>query len=139
MSAARSAQLPGVETLAALDAQALGTPRRGMLANFLARPATACVQSTQGFAIMRRGRIAHQIGPLLAPDEVNAAELMKRAVQGLAGKVFIDVLDERVLLNQHLRDTGFMPQRGFVRMMLGNQPLRGQVHLIHAIAGPEFG
>ena len=137
--AARNAELPGVETLVALDAQALGTPRRGMLANFLARPDTACVQSTQGFAIMRRGRIAHQIGPLLAPDEVSAAELMKRAVQGLAGKVVIDVLDERVLLNQHLRDTGFMPQRGFVRMMLGNQPLRGQVHFIHAIAGPEFG
>jgi GNAT superfamily N-acetyltransferase len=130
---------PGADTLAALDEQALGAPRPGLLANFMARPDSACVRSTQGFAIVRAGRVAHQIGPLLALDQGSATELMARAVAGLAGKVFVDVPDERTLLNQQLRDAGFTPQRGFVRMLLGDQPMGGQTHFIHAIAGPEFG
>lgn len=137
--AARSQQLPDVQALAALDAQALGAPRHALLADFLARPDAACVRSSAGFAIVRCGRIAHQIGPLLALDEAGAADLMKRTAQNLAGPVFIDVPDERALLASQLRDAGFTPQRSFMRMVLGEQPLRGQTHFIHAIAGPEFG
>ncbi|MDI1268976.1 MAG: GNAT family N-acetyltransferase [Polaromonas sp.] len=137
--AARSQQLPDAQALAALDAQALGAPRHALLADFLARPDAACVRSSEGFAIVRRGRIAHQIGPLLALNEAGAAELMKRAVQDLAGPVFIDVPDERALLARQLHDAGFTPQRSFMRMVLGDQPLQGQTHFIHAIAGPEFG
>lgn len=137
--AARSQQLPDAQALAALDAQALGAPRHALLADFLARPDAACVRSSEGFAIVRRGRIAHQIGPLLALNEAGAAELMKRAVQDLVGPVFIDVPDERALLARQLHDAGFTPQRSFMRMVLGDQPLQGQTHFIHAIAGPEFG
>ncbi len=128
-----------IDALAALDAQALGAPRRALLADFLARPDTVFVHGAAGAAIVRRGRIAHQIGPLLAPDESTAVDLMNSAVQGLTGKVFIDVPDQRALLGQQLGTAGFSAQRGFVRMLLGDQPLRGQAHLIHAIAGPEFG
>ena len=130
---------PALEALAALDTQALGAPRSALLADFLAREDAACVHSTTGFAIVRRGRIAHQIGPILASDEASGAALLGRAAQSLAGKVFVDVPDERALLCEQLRDAGFAPQRGFVRMVLGAQPLRGQTALIHAIAGPEFG
>lgn len=140
--AACSTQLPDAKALAALaalDAQALGAPRHALLADFLARRDAACVRSSEGFAIVRRGRIAHQIGPLLALNEAGAAELMTRAVQDLAGPVFIDVPDERALLAGQLRDAGFTPQRSFMRMVLGDQPLQGQTHFIHAIAGPEFG
>ena len=139
VSAGRSAVLHDAQALAALDEQALGAPRHALLADFLARPDTACLRSTQGFAIVRRGRLAHQIGPLLALDQASAAELLGRAVSGLTGPVFIDVPDERAQLNQALRAAGFTPQRGFLRMVLGEQPLRGQSHFIHAIAGPEFG
>jgi GNAT superfamily N-acetyltransferase len=136
---ARGLRIADPQALATLDAQALGAPRHALLADFLARPDTACVRSGEGFAIVRRGRIAHQIGPLLALHEAGAAELMTRAVQGLAGLVFIDVPDERAVLARQLRDAGFTPQRSFMRMELGEQPLRGQTHFIHAIAGPEFG
>ena len=137
--AERTAQQHDVDTLAALDAQALGAPRNPVLADFLAREDAVCVRGKKGFAIVRRGRIAHQIGPLLAMDEASAASLLGRAAQSLAGKVFIDVPDERVLLCRQLRAAGFAPQRGFVRMVLGDHPLRGQANFIHAIAGPEFG
>lgn len=139
VTAERTPQQHDVEALAALDAQALGAPRNAVLANFLAREDTACVRSAQGFAIVRRGRIAHQIGPVLAMDETSAAALLERAAQSQAGRVFIDVPDDRVALGHQLRDVGFTPQRGFVRMVLGDQPLRGQASFIHAIAGPEFG
>lgn len=139
MPAVCTAKQHGVDALVALDSQALGAPRNALLADLLARPGTFCVRSTQGFAIVRRGRIAHQIGPLLALDETSAFDLLERALKCLAGKVFIDVPDERVLLGRQLVDAGFTPQRGFVRMVLGDQPLRGQAHFIHAIAGPEFG
>ncbi|WP_372828340.1 GNAT family N-acetyltransferase [Polaromonas sp.] len=138
-SAARSTQLPDAKALAALDAEALGAPRPALLADFLARPDTRCVRSTEGFAIVRRGRIAHQIGPLLALHEAGAAELMTRAIQGLTEPVFIDVPDARTVFARQLRDAGFTPQRSFMRMGLGDQPLQGQTHFIHAIAGPEFG
>ncbi|MGQ2980159.1 MAG: GNAT family N-acetyltransferase [Polaromonas sp.] len=138
-AAPHSTQLPDAQRLAALDAQALGAPRHALLADFLARPDTACVRSAEGFAIVRRGRIAHQIGPLLAVDDASAADLTRRAIEPLAGLVFIDVPDERVLLASQLRDGGFTPQRSFMRMVLGDQPPRGQTHFIHAIAGPEFG
>jgi GNAT superfamily N-acetyltransferase len=128
-----------LEALVALDTQALGVPRSALLADFLAREDTACLRSKTGFAIVRRGRIAHQIGPVLASDEAGGAALLARAEQSLEGKVFVDVPDERVLLCEQLRVAGFAPQRGFVRMVLGPQPLRGQATLIHAIAGPEFG
>jgi len=130
----RGPELADSKTLAVLDA-----PLPALLEDFLARPDAACVRSSEGFAIVRRGRIAHQIGPLLALTEAGAAELMKRAAHGLAGLVFMDVPDERALLARQLRDAGFTQQRSFMRMVLGEQPPRGQTHFIHAIAGPEFG
>ncbi len=128
-----------IDSLAALDTQAMGAPRRALLADFLARESSVCVHSPQGFALVRRGRVAHQIGPLLARDTSSARALLTLALQALPGKFFIDVPDERDQLCHQLRDAGFTAQRGLVRMMAGTHPLRGQTHLIHAIAGPEFG
>jgi GNAT superfamily N-acetyltransferase len=138
-AAAPGAQSADIESLVTLDAQALGTPRRALLADLLAREHSFCVHSPQGFALIRRGRIAHQIGPLLARDADSAGALLALALQSLPGKVFIDVPDERDLLCRQLRENGFAAQRGLVRMMAGAHPLRGQTDLIHAIAGPEFG
>jgi len=137
--AARRRAPPAQDTWAALDAQALGAPRPAVLADLLAREDTACVRSAQGFAIVRQGRIAQHIGPLLAAGEAAAAALLARATQGLAGRVFVDVPEGRPLIAQWLRDAGFTPQRGFLRMALGDRPPRGQTAFIHAIAGPEFG
>ncbi|MFZ4481277.1 MAG: GNAT family N-acetyltransferase [Rhodoferax sp.] len=128
-----------METIAAMDARALGAPRSAVLADFLARQDTSCLCSDAGFAIVRCGRIAHQIGPLLALNETGAVELVKRAAQSLTAKIFVDVLDERASLRQYILADGFLPQRSFVRMKLGDKPLCGQSSLIHAIAGPEFG
>ena len=138
-AAAPDPQNADIDSLTALDAQALGAPRPALLAEFLAREHSFCVHSPQGFALIRRGRIAHQIGPLLARDADSASVLLQRALQALPGNVFIDVPDARDVLCHQLRAAGFVAQRGLVRMMAGSHPLRGQTDLIHAIAGPEFG
>lgn len=143
------ADKPAIDGLAALDAQALGFARPAVLADLLERDGSRCVRNGLGFGLVRAGRSAHQIGPLLSADERTAATLLRQAAQGIAGRACIDVPDtsgvsgDRPLLAQALRDAGFTPQRGFARMALATRPgtdaPTGQPAFIHAIAGPEFG
>jgi len=135
------ADKPALEALAVMDTDALGFDRTALLGELLGRPDSFCVRSAQGFAVVRSGRVAHHIGPLLATDEESAAALLRRAVACLPGPVLIDVPDDRPLVRRALTEAGFEPQRGFARMSLersGHRGNQGQTHLIHAIAGPEF-
>jgi hypothetical protein len=115
-----------------------------VLADLLARDGSRCIRNGTGFALVREGRVAHQIGPLLAADESAAVALLAEAAQRIAGRIYVDVPDGRPLVAQALHAAGFAPQRGFARMVLDDArdpaaPPRGQPAFIHAIAGPEFG
>ncbi|HMA06244.1 MAG TPA: GNAT family N-acetyltransferase [Ramlibacter sp.] len=132
---------PDLETLAELDQEALGFARKRVLGELLGRPDSRYVRHALGFAIVRAGRLAHQIGPLVATDEPTAVAVMQEAAAALSGPVLIDVPDDRPVLRQALMESGFAPQRGFARMALATAEQRiprGQTHFIHAIAGPEF-
>lgn len=132
---------PDLDTLAELDQEALGFARKRLLGELLGRPDSRYVRHALGFAIVRAGRAAHHIGPLVATDEPTAMAVMQEAVAALSGPVLIDVPDDRPLLRQALVAAGFAPQRGFARMALAvaeQRIPRGQTHFIHAIAGPEF-
>ena len=133
---------PDAAPLAALDTEALGLARPQVLADLLARAGSRCVRDGLAFAVVREGRVAHHVGPLLAADEAHARVLLPRALAGLAGPVLIDVPDGRARLAQALRAAGFEPQRGFARMALppaSTAAPAGHPSFIHAIAGPEFG
>ncbi|CAM5430379.1 GNAT family N-acetyltransferase [Eoetvoesiella caeni] len=127
------------DTIAALDAQALGFARPAVLADLMQRGDTDVVRHAQAIAIVRAGRIARHIGPLLASDEQAAAALLSSIASTTAEPLFIDVPDERPLMREHLCAAGFTPQRGFARMALGVTVPQGMTAFIHAIAGPEFG
>lgn len=132
---------PDLDTLSELDQEALGFARKQVLARLLGRPDSRYVRHVLGFAIVRAGRIAHQIGPLVASNEATGVAVMREAAAALSGPIFIDVPDERPLLRQALVDAGFEPQRSFARMAMAlaeQRVPRGQTHFIHAIAGPEF-
>lgn len=138
---ALSTAKPDLDTLSELDQEALGFARKRVLGELLGRPDSSYVRHVLGFAIVRAGRIAHHIGPLVATNEAAAVAVMREAAAALSGPIFIDVPNERPLLRQALIDAGFAPQRGFARMalVLAEQRVpRGQTHFIHAIAGPEF-
>lgn len=147
---ARPASLPelprasaDLERLATFDAQALGFSRPAVLAALVDRPGSRVMQQPSGFAILREGRVAHHIGPMVAPDEAQAIALLRDAASRCPGPLFIDVPDERPLLREALAEAGFVPQRGFARMALAPAAFAGRVppgqpHFIHAVAGPEF-
>jgi GNAT superfamily N-acetyltransferase len=132
---------PAIDTLAAPDAQALGFQRPGVLGQIARRPTTRCVRTGDALALVRAGRTAHQVGPLLSASEAAAAQVLTKAADSLPGAVYIDVPDDRPLLRATLQAAGFQPQRGFARMALagpGQTPPAGQRAFLHAIAGPEF-
>ncbi len=129
------------DTLAALDQQALGFERAAVLGQIARRTSTLCVRTGEAVALVRAGRTAHQVGPLLAPDEPAAAAALDRLAGSLTGAIYIDVPDDRPLLRSTLEAAGFQPQRGFARMALagaGRTAPAGEAALLHAIAGPEF-
>lgn len=129
----------GLDALIALDAQALGLARGAVLGELMRREGSRVVRHAQAFGVVRSGRIAHHIGPLVATDEASAGVLLRELSAGVAQPIFIDVPDERLLLRRQLADAGFVQQRGFTRMALGKPLPGGHSATIHAIAGPEFG
>ncbi|WP_183028837.1 GNAT family N-acetyltransferase [Variovorax sp. UMC13] len=129
----------GLAQLAALDAEALGLARGEVLAHLAGRAGSRLQRHAQGFAIVRAGRIAHQIGPLIATDEAAAARLLAEIAEGTPEPLIVDVPDMRAQLRAQLAAAGLTPQRGFVRMALGEPVPHGQTAFLHAIAGPEYG
>jgi GNAT superfamily N-acetyltransferase len=132
--------------LLALDAAAHGIPRERLLRALAARlPAAARVAVAggriEGFALARDGRLAPQIGPVVARDGRSAQRLIAAALAALpqGQSVVIDLADAQTELAAWLAGRGAAPQRPFTRMALGADPLPGDAALIVAPAGPEFG
>jgi len=129
------------ETLIALDRSACGIDRALLLRSFLGRPATRAWLAPRGdgFALRRAGRRAAQVGPIVAADDLGALDLLAAALDGSAGRAFIDVPVHRTSIADALTRRGFTPQRAFVRMVLGDARAAAARERIFALAGPEFG
>ena len=133
--------MPDVESLAELDQEALGFSRIEVLQALLTREDSRFIRHPLGFAIVRAGRVAHHIGPLVATNEDAAIGLLQDAAARFSEPLLIDVPDERPLLRGALVEAGFTPQRSFARMAYTTAEQRvpiGQTHFVHAVAGPEF-
>jgi hypothetical protein len=130
-----------LEAAIAIDARAFGAPRAFLLQSFFARAPQLAFVTTDGasFALARPGRIATQIGPIIAADEHGAAALLTAALGAASGPVFLDVADRWQQLGALLRERGFTVQRPFLRMALGRSAPFGDVERSFVVAGPEFG
>lgn len=128
-------------TVATIDAAVFGAPRAFLLGNFFRRvPHLAFMtESGDGFALARSGRVATQIGPIVAADEGAAAALLDCAVNAAAGPVFLDLCDRWNGLARLLERRAFTVQRPFLRMALRHSVPFGDAVRTFAIAGPEFG
>lgn len=136
----RSPQRPAnMDALAALDTLALGLRRERMLAQFADRPGSRVVRQAEAFCFVRAGRLAQQIGPMLARDEAHAAALLSEVAATTPQALFIDVPDDRPQMHRQMQACGFERVRTFTRMALGKPAPAGQYAFIHAIAGPEYG
>jgi len=129
----------------AFDAAAFGCPRSIILKNLFERePALAKVcrhpdGAVAGYVLGRDGRLARQLGPLVANDATDARMLLAATLASIDGPVFIDVPDNQALILQDLSAAGFERQRGFTRMALNRDQPYDDVARIFAIAGPELG
>ncbi|MGZ8259998.1 MAG: hypothetical protein ACXWUL_05535 [Caldimonas sp.] len=129
------------DRLLALDCALWGLDRGALLRDVLARPATRAwlADDASGFAIVRAGQRAEQIGPIVASDERAAIAFLDRALGAASGRVFVDVPSHWPLLADALAERGFVRQRPFVRMALGQTGALVASDRVFAVAGPEFG
>lgn len=125
----------------ALDAEIFGAPRPFVLQDLAARAgqASACAVDGSGYAFSRRGRVATQIGPLSAKNAGMALHLLRDMLGKIDGAVFIDAYEDQQEFCTGLEAMGFVPQRGFARMIKGSLTHFGDGDRSFAAAGPELG
>ena len=139
--ATRSMATPDLAAVTATDAAAFGADRRFLLQSLFDRlPQLAFIaKDNAGFVLARPGRVATQIGPLVAANEDVAAALLDAALGCVSGPVFLDLIDRREILTARLRQRGFTVQRPFLRMGLKRGIPFGDTTRLFVVAGPEFG
>jgi GNAT superfamily N-acetyltransferase len=130
-----------IPVLVASDASAFGAERPFLL-NDLFRRAPQLALATEdgmGFVLARPGRIATQLGPVIAQTEGQAGELLRAALDLVDGPVFIDVFDAHTQLALALKERGFSIQRPFLRMAQSRSTPFGDPRRLFTAVGPEFG
>jgi predicted N-acetyltransferase YhbS len=130
--------------LCAYDAAAFGAERGAVLAGLRGRLPMAELIAERadhitGFLLGRDGRIASQLGPLIAKDDVTARALIAHALDQLDGPVFVDFADAKSEVRQFLDARGFATVRPFTRMLYGRSQRFDDAARTFAVAGPELG
>lgn len=128
----------------ALDAASFGCDRAPLLERLRERSAGfACVIEEagrlRGFLLGRDGRVATQMGPIVAEDESVAARLAAYAAARIGTPAIVDALERHVGFAGFLERAGFSRERPYTRMALGRDALFGDPARLVAIAGPELG
>jgi GNAT superfamily N-acetyltransferase len=130
-----------IRSVTAIDAAAFGAKRTFLIESFFRRlPQLAFVSlDSASFVLARPGRIATQIGPIVATNEDVADALLDAALGCVSGPVFLDLIDGRDILIRHLQQRDFSVQRPFLRMGLNRRAPFGDPARLFVVAGPEFG
>jgi GNAT superfamily N-acetyltransferase len=126
------------QALFALDRDVTAVPRETLLGRLLETPENVA-QVNGGFALVRPGSNAWQLGPFIARDEAAARTLLTWAAHRLQGaRVFLDVPEPNALGQGLAAEMGMQPARTFWRMDLG-PPLSERLTAYFAGSGPEKG
>jgi hypothetical protein len=131
-------------SLCSYDAAAFGADRAAVLAGLRGRlpPAELVAERggrIAGFLLGRNGRVASQVGPLIAEDDAIARALLARALDQLDGPVFIDLADAKTDARRFLDARGFSAVRPLTRMLYGRSQRLDDDARTYAVVGPEFG
>jgi len=143
-TAVRAVAEDDLDRLAAYDTDAVGAVRAPLLRHLARRlPAAALVAERRGrivgFALGRDGRLGCSIGPLVADDDAVAAALAAGAATATGGTIVVDAAHRDDRFTRALATAGFVRQRGFTRMSLGDDPALSLTRRLFAVTGPEFG
>ena len=127
-----------LDALAARDGSAMGFDRRTLLSEFSARPGSRIVSDDRAMALVRDGRTARHIGPLLADRADQALALVDAIVHSETGPWLIDAVHSQEEFLNGLVQSDWNIERPFQRMRFG-RPTAPPAQLPFAVAGPEFG
>lgn len=127
-----------LEALVVRDASAMGFDRSTLLSEFAARSGSRVASGVQATALVRDGRIARHIGPLLADRADQALALVDAIVRSETGPWLIDAVHSQEEFLSGLVQSGWNIERPFQRMRFG-RPTAPPAQLPFAVAGPEFG
>jgi GNAT superfamily N-acetyltransferase len=135
---AQPLSIGGIDALIARDTSTMGFDRSALLFEFGSRPGSRIVSDTDSIALVRDGRTARHIGPLLADRADQALALVDAIVGSEPGPWLIDAVHAQDEFLGGLVATGWNIERPFQRMRFGPAPV-SPAQLPFAVAGPEFG
>lgn len=128
----------GLADLVARDRRAMGFARGDLLGNLSARPGSRIVTHDDAICLVRDGRTARHIGPLLAEHTGSATALVAEVVRSEPGPFLLDAVGSRTKFVDALTAAGWVFERSFQRMRFGRLRTHG-AELPFACAGPEYG
>lgn len=137
-TATRPLSAGNLDALATRDAGAVGFDRSTLLSEFSARPGSRIVSDDRAMALVRNGRTARHIGPLLADRADQALALVDAIVSSETGPWLIDAVHSQEAFLNGLVRSGWSIERPFQRMRFG-RPTAPPAQPPFAVAGPEFG
>jgi GNAT superfamily N-acetyltransferase len=127
----------------AYDGAAFGADRSKLLNSLRGRSPAEFVAfrdgAVCGFLLGRNGRVATQLGPLIAEDDAIAQALLARGLAAAHRPIYMDVADSKTALLAFLTARGFVPERPFTRMLHGRSTGFDDPARTYAVVGPEFG
>jgi len=126
------------------DRAVFGADRAEILRDLAVREPHAALVAERGSRICgasfaRDGRLATQVGPVVATDDSAARILLTAALTAISGPVFVDIPDRHATIGAWLRGLGFALQRPLTRMALGRSRAFDDSSHLYAVAGPELG
>jgi GNAT superfamily N-acetyltransferase len=136
--AAQERSAGSLEALATWDSSAMGFDRSTLLSEFAARPGSRIVSNDRAIALVRDGRTARHIGPVLADRADQALSLVESIVASESGPWLIDAVHSQIEFLDGLVHAGWNIERPFQRMRFG-AATGSSAQLPFAVAGPEFG
>jgi GNAT superfamily N-acetyltransferase len=102
-----------------LDAQAFGADRSDYLKR-LAKDSRV-VSVADGYGMIRPGRVASYLGPVIAESSNAARAIVERLLEGITHTIYWDLPDPNSEAVCMANDLGFEPVRTLSRMWLGNR------------------
>jgi len=127
----------GLDRLIEGDRRAMATDRAALLTSLAARPSSCLYAHDGAVCLVRDGRTARHIGPLVARDEAAAIALIDHVLARERGPLVIDIRETCAALAAHLAAATFAVERPFRRMRRGHDADGALTPF--ASAGPEYG
>ena len=122
----------------ARDGSAMGFDRAALLSELAGRSGSRLWSGGGAVALVRDGRNARHIGPVLAEGPEQALFMVNEIVRSETATFLIDAVFEQEEFLKGLTSRGWNIERPFQRMRFG-QATTQAAGLPFAVAGPEFG